>query len=194
MSRATKRIAILLAVGVFASRGRGARTTEATDGCAPWRSSPTNGHLLCLVRADSAQRIDVLSRIVGPQGTEGMVECGSTFVVSPIGTEDGRYHVEQDAGTTTDERCFCEVSVSGARRNDLKIGVTLESRDATGALLQMTHVRLTNGAEPWHRSGLLPSIGDLSPPPHPGARRADSCPMSGSAHASSSPAGPVASG
>jgi hypothetical protein len=98
-----------------------------------------NGHLLCLVRADSAQRIDVLSRIVGPQGTN-MVEYGSTFVVSPIGTEDGRYHVEQDAGTTTDERCFCEVSVSGARRNDLKIGVTLESRDATGALLQMTHV------------------------------------------------------
>jgi hypothetical protein len=98
-----------------------------------------NGHFMCLVRADSASQIDVEARIVGPTGAN-MVEYGSTFVVSPIGSDDHRYHVEQDAGSTTDETCFCEVSVRGARRSDLRIDVTLESRDATGALVQTTQV------------------------------------------------------
>jgi hypothetical protein len=98
-----------------------------------------NGHLLCIVRADSAVQIDVETRIVGTGG-QNLLEFGSTLVVSPIGTDDHRYHVEQDAGTTSDDARYCEVSVDRARKNDLRIAVTIESRDAAGTLLESSQM------------------------------------------------------
>src|SRR5262249_31268245 len=78
-----------------------------------------NGHLLCIVRADSAVEIDVATRIMGATG-QNLLEFGSTLIVSPIGTDDHRYHVEQDTGTTSDDARWCEVSVDRARKNDLR--------------------------------------------------------------------------
>ena len=138
MSRSKTLLAVLLAGSAIVARSADARPRPQVFRTAAVAPDP-NGHVMCLVRADSLTQIDVEARIVGPTGSN-LVEYGSTFVLSPIGSEDGRYHVEQDAGSTTDQTCVCEVSVGGGRRNDLKVTVTLESRDVNGALLQTTQV------------------------------------------------------
>lgn len=93
-----------------------------------------SGYLLCVVRADSAVQIDVVTKILTVDRVN-VTEFGSTFIASPIGTEDGRYHVEQDFGSMNDDARSCEVTVGGARKRDLNITVVLESRDASGAVI-----------------------------------------------------------
>jgi hypothetical protein len=94
-----------------------------------------DGFLLCVVRADSAVKIEVTTRLLTASGGD-VTEFGSAFVASPEATGDRRYHVEHDFGTTNDAARLCVVSVRGARKHDLRITVTLESRDASGALLE----------------------------------------------------------
>ena len=95
----------------------------------------TDGYLYCGVRADAVSRMDVVTRILAASDAN-VTEFGSSFVASPEATGDGRYHVENDFGSMNDDARRCEVSVRGAKKNDLGITVTLESRDASGNVIE----------------------------------------------------------
>jgi hypothetical protein len=120
--------AMMLAMGTAAHAGR--TMTIRTAGLTP---DPA-GYLYCTVRADSSVSVDVTTRIRSASGAD-VSEFGSCFVASPAITDDGRFHIEADAGSMRDDARYCEVTVRGARRHDFHVTVTLESRDANGVVL-----------------------------------------------------------
>jgi hypothetical protein len=99
-----------------------------------------DGYLYCVVRADGVSRMDVVTRLLAASGAD-VTEFGTSFVASPEAMGDGRYHVEHDFGSMHDDARRCEVSVRGAKKNDLRMTVTLESRDASGSVLESAQAR-----------------------------------------------------
>ena len=93
------------------------------------------GYLFCSVRADSATSVDVTTRIIAVDGTD-VTEFGSSFVASPSVSDDGRYHIDNDMGSMRDDARYCEVTIRRARKRDLHVAVTLESRDANDTVLE----------------------------------------------------------
>ena len=126
--------AILLAIGE-ASAWQAHAAPPPIVKTTPALVPATDGYLYCVVRADAVSRMDVVTRIVSASDGD-VTEFGSSFVASPEATGDGRYHVEHDFGSMNDDARRCEVSVRGARKNDLQLTVTLESRDASGSVVE----------------------------------------------------------
>jgi len=124
-----------LAVGMMLALGSAAHAAPqaVTIRTASLTPDPA-GYLYCSVRADSATSVDVTTRIIAVDGSD-VTEFGSSFVASPSISDDRRYHIDNDMGSMHDDARYCEVTIRRARKRDLHVAVTFESRDANGTVL-----------------------------------------------------------
>lgn len=101
---------------------------------------PDGGYLYCVVRADSAAPIDLVTSVL-TRGGANVTDFGSAFVAAPVVTGDDRYHAENTAGSMDKRAASCETTaVSDGPSGDLAVSVTLEARDADGNVVKTVSV------------------------------------------------------
>ena len=83
------------------------------------------GYLSCKVTAKSATPIGIVAVIRSKSGAN-VTEFGTSFRVSPVASGDGLYYAEETAGSLSNRARYCEVTVTGAERDDVDVTLSRE--------------------------------------------------------------------
>jgi len=118
-------------LGVLVATGVAAEPPALTITSASIRPD-ADGYVYCVVVATAHKPIDMATSLVTASGAD-VTGFGSSLRASPLGSEDGRYHAEDGAGTFDDGESHCRVVVNNLRRQDISVVVT--SHDQNGIVL-----------------------------------------------------------
>jgi len=94
----------------------------------------TGGYLYCLVVATSKTPMGITAKITSDAGTD-VTEFGYGFRAAPGVTVPDRFYAEETAGSFNDRARYCKATITGARRRDVTITVTLKAYDKGGNVI-----------------------------------------------------------
>jgi hypothetical protein len=91
----------------------------------------TGGYLYCLVVATSKTAMGITAKIISDTGTD-VTEFGYGFRASPGVRVPDLFYAEQTGGSFNDRARYCKATITGARRRDVTVTVTLKAYDKDG--------------------------------------------------------------